>query len=122
MKDSTVSAAEKDMKEDLHEKIQQKPEDAAKRHAENLEHIRQKAWELPDQKCSSDEGVPVSKPYQVKKKCEACNVLIRSEVHLLPHLRGKLHQEEISKKLMAKICQTQRSPLKLEAYCKCPRK
>merc|ERR1719376_178201 len=62
----------------------------------------QKAWELSVQKCSSDEGVPVIKHYQVKKKCEACNVLIRSEVHLLSHLRGKLHQEEISKKACGK--------------------
>jgi len=99
---STVRAAEKDMKEELQEKIQQKQEDAAKRHAENLEHIRQKAWELSVQKCSSDEGVPVIKHYQVKKKCEACNVLIRSEVHLLSHLRGKRHQEEISKKACGK--------------------
>jgi len=99
---STVRAAEKDMKEELQEKIQQKQEEAAKRHAENLEHIRQKAWELSVQKCSSDEGVPVIKHYQVKKKCEACNVLIRSEVHLLSHLRGKLHQEEISKKACGK--------------------
>jgi len=99
---STVRAAEKDMKEELQEKIQQKQEDAAKRHAENLEHIRQKAWELSVQKCSSDEGVPVIKHYQVKKKCEVCNVLIRSEVHLLSHLRGKLHQEEIFKKACGK--------------------
>merc|ERR1719427_1044742 len=99
---STVRAAEKDMKEELQEKIQQKQEDAAKRHAENLEHIRQKAWELSVQKCSSDEGVPVIRHYQIKKKCEACNVLIRSEVHLLSHLRGKLHQEEISKKACGK--------------------
>jgi len=99
---STVRAAEKDLKEELQEKIQQKQVDAAKRHAENLEHIRQKAWELSVQKCSSDEGVPLIKHYQVKKKCEVCNVLIRSEVHLLSHLRGKLHQEEISKKACGK--------------------
>lgn len=50
------------------------------------------------QKCSSDEGVPVIKPYQTKKKCEACNVLIKSEVHLQSHLRGKQHAEVISRK------------------------
>ena len=43
-------------------------EDAAKRHAENLENIRQKAFELSVQKCSSDEGVPVIEPYKTKKK------------------------------------------------------
>jgi len=99
---STVRAAEKDMKEELQGKIQQKQEDAAKRHAENLEHIRQKAWELSVQKCSSDEGVPIIRHYEVKKKCEVCNVLIRSEVHLLSHLRGKLHQEALSNKACGK--------------------
>ena len=77
-------------------------EDAAKRHAEYLEEIRQKAFELSVQKCSNDEGVPVIKPYETKKKCEACNVLIKSEVHLQSHLRGKQHAEQINKKTEGK--------------------
>ena len=40
------------------------------RHAEYLEQIQQKAWELSLQKCTSDQGVPVIKPYTVAKKCE----------------------------------------------------
>ena len=77
-------------------------EDAAKRHAEYLEEIRLKAFELSVQKCTSDEGVPIIKPYETKKKCEACNVLIKSEVHLQSHLRGKQHAEEINKKTEGK--------------------
>merc|ERR1719228_1824326 len=92
---STVRAAEKDMKEELQEKIQIKQEEAAKRHAEYLEQIQQRAWELSLQKCSSDQGVPVIKPYTVKKKCRVCSVLIASEVHLLSHLRGKQHETAI---------------------------
>ena len=52
------------------------------RHAEYLEQIQQKAWELSLQKCTSDQGVPVIKPYTVAKKCEvislpcACSMLI----------------------------------------------
>jgi len=99
---STVRAAEKDMKEELQEKIQQKQEDAAKRHAEYLEDIRLKAFELSVQKCSSDEGVPLIKPYQTKKKCEGCNVLIKSEVHLQSHLRGKQHADVISRMMAGK--------------------
>merc|ERR1719319_366919 len=71
---STVRAAEKDMMEELQEKIQLKQEEAAKRHAEYLEQIQQRAWELSLQKCSSDQGVPVIKPYTVKKKCRVCSV------------------------------------------------
>lgn len=96
---STVRAAEKDMKEELQEKIQLKQEEAAKRHAEYLEQIQQRAWELSLQKCSSDQGVPVIKPYTVKKKCRVCSVLIASEVHLLSHLRGRQHQAAIGKEL-----------------------
>merc|ERR1719481_2319035 len=95
---STVRAAEQGMKEELQGKIQQKQEDAAKRHAEYLEDIRQKAWEMSLLKCSSDEKVPNITNYQVQKKCEVCNVFIKSEVHLASHLRGKQHQEELSKK------------------------
>merc|ERR1719245_795728 len=95
---STVRAQEMEMKEELADKIQQKQEDAAKRHAEYLEDIRQKAWEMSLLKCSSDEKVPNITNYQVQKKCEVCNVFIKSEVHLASHLRGKQHQLELAKK------------------------
>jgi len=94
---STVRAAEQDMKEELLEKIQQKQEEAVIRHAEHLQHIREKAFELSVQTCSTDDGVPLIKPYPTMKKCEVCDVIIRSEVHLQSHLRGKQHQEAISR-------------------------
>ena len=55
------------------------------RHAEYLEQIQQKAWELSLQKCTSDQGVPVIKPYTVAKKCEVklssqkCNIMFPSK-------------------------------------------
>ena len=95
---STVKSAEQDKKEELQGKIQQKQEDAAKRHAEYLAEVRSKAWESSMLKCSSDWNVPTITNFTVEKKCEVCNVFIKSEVHLASHLRGKQHQEEIAKK------------------------
>lgn len=93
---SSVRAAEKDLKVELQEKIQQKQEDAAKRHKEKLEKVRRKAFELSVQRCSTDEGVPMLQAYEPKKKCDICNVLISNEVHLQSHLRGKKHCDKVS--------------------------
>jgi len=60
-----------------------------------LEHIRQKAFELSVQRCD-DEAVPKLKPYDPKKKCSLCSVLIVNEVHLQSHIRGRLHAERVS--------------------------
>ncbi len=60
-----------------------------------LEHIRQKAFELSVQRCD-DESVPKLKPYDPKKKCSLCSVLISNEVHLQSHLRGRKHGEKVS--------------------------
>lgn len=91
----SVRTAEKDLKNELQEKIQQKQEDAAKRHKEKLEKIRNKAFELSVQRCSKDEGVPNLQAYEPKKKCDICNVLISNEVHLQSHLSGKRHCEKV---------------------------
>ena len=100
---STVRAAEKDMKEELQEKIQQKMEEAAKRHQEKLQQVRHKAFELSIKRCSTDEGEleggallhPMLLAYDPKKKCEVCCVLIHNEVQLQSHLRGKKHSEKL---------------------------
>jgi len=98
---STVRAAEKDMKEELQEKIAQKMEEASKRHQEKLNIIRHKAFELSVKRCSTDEGGGLVPPpglqaYHPKKKCELCKVLIHNEVGLQSHLRGKNHIEKVS--------------------------
>ena len=106
---STVRAAEKDMKEELQEKIQQKMEDAAKRHQEKLEQVRHKAFELSIKRCSTDEGEmeggallhPMLLAYDPKKKCEVCGILIHNEVQLQSHLRGKKHSEKLRNFVLA---------------------
>ena len=100
---STVRAAEKDMKEELQEKIQQKMEEAAKRHQEKLQQVRHKAFELSIKTCSTEEGEleggallhPMLLAYDPKKKCEVCGILIHNEVQLQSHLRGKKHSEKL---------------------------
>ncbi|CAB4054409.1 unnamed protein product [Lepeophtheirus salmonis] len=78
---STVRAAEQDMKEELQEKIALKQEIVAKRHKERLELIRTKAFELSVQRGLKDDdsSVPRLQPYDPKKKCEICSVLILNE-------------------------------------------
>ena len=106
---STVRAAEKDMKEELQEKIQQKMEDAAKRHQEKLQQVRHKAFELSIKRCSTDEGEmeggallhPMLLAYDPKKKCEVCGILIHNEVQLQSHLRGKKHSEKLRNFVLA---------------------
>ncbi len=93
---SSVRAAEKDLKTELEEKIQLKQEEAAKRHREKLERVRVKAFELSVQRCSTDDGVPKLRPYESRKKCGLCHVLINSEVQLHSHLRGKMHRKNLS--------------------------
>ncbi|XP_040569943.1 LOW QUALITY PROTEIN: uncharacterized protein [Lepeophtheirus salmonis] len=96
---STVRAAEQDMKEELQEKIALKQEIVAKRHKERLELIRTKAFELSVQRGLKDDdsSVPRLQPYDPKKKCEICSVLILNEVQLQSHIRGKLHTENVNK-------------------------
>ncbi|XP_067145226.1 S phase cyclin A-associated protein in the endoplasmic reticulum isoform X2 [Centruroides vittatus] len=110
---SALNAAQQATLEELQKKIQQKQEESARRHEENIELIRQKAFELSVRHYSSnDDDVPRLVPYETKKMCTVCNVLIVSEVYLLSHLRGKKHKEVINLQHQGKDPSTE----ELESY------
>ena len=69
---SAINAAKNAKKEELKKIIQQKQQDTARRHEENMEHIRQKAFEL------SVPRTPEDSPLSSVRMCTLCKVVVSS--------------------------------------------
>jgi hypothetical protein len=87
-------------KQQVKRRIMQKQEEWSKRHEFNLEEIRKKAFEMSILRFSSEDhqesDAPTPVPYDKSKYCNACNVVINSEVQLKSHLRGIKHQQTMN--------------------------
>ncbi|CAK9811176.1 S phase cyclin A-associated protein in the endoplasmic reticulum [Anthophora plagiata] len=90
---SALHAAQLANQEELQKKIAQKQQESARRHVENIEHIRQRAVESSILR--SEEVPPTLKSYPAHKQCSLCGTVIPNEVHLLSHLKGKIHLEAV---------------------------
>jgi len=86
-------------RQQVRNRIQQKQEEWCRRHESNLEEIRKKAFEMSILRFSSEDHqgeAPTPVPYENVKYCNACNVIINSEVKLKSHLRGLKHQQTMN--------------------------
>ncbi|XP_077867715.1 S phase cyclin A-associated protein in the endoplasmic reticulum-like [Saccoglossus kowalevskii] len=100
---AALDAAQKAKEEEIQKKIQQKHDQSTKRHTKLIEERREKAMELSTlRNFATTDIVPQQTPYEKKKFCSVCSVLISSEVYLLSHLHGKKHKQTIQDSLQGK--------------------
>ncbi|XP_072881627.1 S phase cyclin A-associated protein in the endoplasmic reticulum isoform X1 [Hemitrygon akajei] len=92
---AALSAAQQEAMEELQKKIQLKHDESSRRHMEQIEQRKEKAAELSSGRHANTDYAPKLIPYERKKHCSLCNVLITSEVYLFSHIKGRKHQQAV---------------------------
>ncbi|XP_035392118.1 S phase cyclin A-associated protein in the endoplasmic reticulum isoform X5 [Electrophorus electricus] len=111
---AALSAAQQEAMEELQKKIQLKArrlpplphtglissrplphDESSRRHMEQIEQRKGKAAELSSGRHANTDYAPKLTPYERKKQCSLCSVVITSEVHLFSHTKGKRHQQAV---------------------------
>ncbi|XP_061534117.1 S phase cyclin A-associated protein in the endoplasmic reticulum isoform X5 [Phycodurus eques] len=92
---AALSAAQQEAMEELQKKIQMKHDESSRRHMEQMEQRKEKAAELSSGRHANTDYAPKLTPYERKKQCSLCAVVITSEVHLFSHTKGKRHQQAV---------------------------
>ncbi|XP_068131941.1 S phase cyclin A-associated protein in the endoplasmic reticulum isoform X1 [Hyperolius riggenbachi] len=89
---AALTAAQQEAVEELQKKIQLKHDESVRRHLEQIEQRKEKAAELSSGRHANTDYAPKLTPYERKKQCTLCSVMISSEVYLFSHIKGKKHQ------------------------------
>uniref|UniRef100_A0A8C3WGX3 S-phase cyclin A associated protein in the ER n=1 Tax=Catagonus wagneri TaxID=51154 RepID=A0A8C3WGX3_9CETA len=92
---AALTAAQQEAMEELQKKIQLKHDESIRRHMEQIEQRKEKAAELSSGRHANTDYAPKLTPYERKKQCSLCSVLIASEVYLFSHIKGKKHQQAV---------------------------
>ncbi|XP_044306411.1 S phase cyclin A-associated protein in the endoplasmic reticulum isoform X2 [Varanus komodoensis] len=92
---AALTAAQQEAMEELQKKIQLKHDESIRRHMEQIEQRKEKAAELSSGRHANTDYAPKLTPYERKKQCSLCGVLISSEVYLFSHIKGKKHQQAV---------------------------
>ncbi|XP_054444679.1 S phase cyclin A-associated protein in the endoplasmic reticulum isoform X2 [Pteronotus mesoamericanus] len=92
---AALTAAQQEAVEELQKKIQLKHDESIRRHMEQMEQRKEKAAELSSGRHANTDYAPKLTPYERKKQCSLCNVLISSEVYLFSHIKGRKHQQAV---------------------------
>lgn len=89
---AALTAAQQEAMEELQKKIQLKHDEGVRRHLEQIEQRKEKAAELSSGRHANTDYAPKLTPFERKKQCTLCGVMISSEVYLFSHIKGKKHQ------------------------------
>ncbi|XP_029431088.1 S phase cyclin A-associated protein in the endoplasmic reticulum isoform X2 [Rhinatrema bivittatum] len=92
---AALTAAQQEAMEELQKKIQLKHDESIRRHMEQIEQRKEKAAELSSGRHANTDYAPKLTPYERKKQCTLCNVMISSEVYLFSHIKGRKHQQAV---------------------------
>ncbi|XP_074174285.1 S phase cyclin A-associated protein in the endoplasmic reticulum isoform X15 [Rhinolophus sinicus] len=92
---AALTAAQQEAMEELQKKIQLKHDESIRRHMEQIEQRKEKAAELSSGRHANTDYAPRLTPYERKKQCSLCGVLISSEVYLFSHIKGRKHQQAV---------------------------
>ncbi|KAM9313405.1 S phase cyclin A-associated protein in the endoplasmic reticulum [Gastrophryne carolinensis] len=89
---AALTAAQQEAMEELQKKIQLKHDESVRRHLEQIEQRKEKAAELSSGRHANTDYAPKLTPFERKKQCTLCSIVISSEVYLFSHIKGKKHQ------------------------------